>query len=152
MRRQRNIAYEKAGRSQEAHLRGPATDVWGSGRGLGPRMGVLAGFRARLPPAGRAGSETTPTLIVQRGQPGWGTRQCAVTQRANSTALGSSPSPLRGRALFWGHGGARWKVREGGACFPGTLLRAGQGPSPAGELAECFLPTSILGVGWGPQP
>lgn len=75
MRRQRNIAYEKAGRSQEAHLRGPATDVWGSGGGLGPRMGVLARFRARLPPAGRADSETIPALIVQRGQPGWGNAQ-----------------------------------------------------------------------------
>ena len=100
-------------------------------------------------PTGRTRSETIPTLIVQRGQPAGGTWQCTVTQQANRTALGSSPSPSRGRALFWGHRGARWKGRAGGASV--FLLRAGQGPSTA-WLAECFLPTSIPGTGGGDSP
>lgn len=61
--------------------------------------------------------------------------------------------PLEGKSVILGTQGCEVEGAGGcRLCFPGTLLRAGQGPSPAGELAECFLPTSIPGVGWGPQP
>ena len=60
--------------------------------------------------------------------------------------------PLEGKSVILGTQGCEVEGAGGRClCFPGTLLRAGQGPSTA-WLAECFLPTSIPGTGGGDSP